>query len=174
MLLRQAIPSLSLLCAFLCPAMLFADGGTVQFRRNAGPFWVSLFSTPAPLRPGRVDLSVLLESKANHQPLLDAAVRIAVRKDDRTINLEATRAQATNKLLYACQADIPSSGRWDVEVIVDRNGQRASATGTLSVLDPLPPFLMYWPYFAIVPVFILLFAIHQFLRHRENQRKGQV
>jgi hypothetical protein len=174
MLLRQAIPSLSLLCAFLCPAMLFADGGTVQFRRNAGPFWVSLFTTPAPLRPGRVDLSVVLESKANHQPLLDAAVLIAVRKDDRTISLEATRAQATNKLLYACQANIPSSGRWDVEVIVDRNGQRASATGTLPVLDPLPPLLMYWPYFAIVPVFILLFAIHQFLRHRENRRKGQV
>lgn len=174
MLLRQAIPSLSLLCAFLCPAMLFADGGTVQFRRNAGPFWVSLFTTPAPLRPGRVDLSVLLESEANHQPLLDAAVRIVIRKDDRTINLEATRAQATNKLLYACQADIPSSGRWDVEVIVDRNGQRASATGTLSVLDPLPPLLMYWPYFAIVPVFILLFAVHQFLRHRENRRKRRV
>ncbi len=174
MLLRQAIPALSLLCAFLCPAMLLADGGTVQFRRNAGPFWVSLFTTPAPLRPGRGELSVLLESEANHQPLLDAAVRIVIRKDDRTINLEATRAQATNKLLYACQVDILSSGRWDVEVIVDRNGQRASATGTLSVLDPLPPLLMYWPYFAIVPVFILLFAIHQFLRYRENRRKRRV
>jgi len=172
--LRRAIPSLSLLCALLCPATLLADGGTVQFRQKTGPFWVSLFTTPAPLRPGRVDLSVLLESEATHQPLLDAAVHIVIRKGARTIILDATRAQATNKLLYASQADIPSPGRWDVKVVVDRNGQQAAAAGTLLVLDPLPPILIYWPYFAIVPAFILLFAIHQFLRHRENQRRRRV
>jgi hypothetical protein len=172
--LRRAILSLSLLCVVVCPATLFADGGTVQFRRQAGPFWITLFTSPAPLRPGAVDLSVLLEAEATRQPLLDAVVQIAIRKDNRTINLDATRAQATNKLLYASQADIPSPGRWDVNVVVDRNGQQGAAAGTLLVLDPLPPIFMYWPYFAVVPVFIVLFAIHQFLRHRENQRRRSV
>jgi hypothetical protein len=171
---RRAISSLSLICALLCPATVFADGGTVQFRQKTGPFWISLFTTPAPLRPGRVDLSILLESEATHQPLLDAVVHLVIAKDDRTINLDATRAQATNKLLYASQADIPSAGRWNVKVVVDRNGQQGTAAGTLLILDPLPPILVYWPYFAFVPVFILLFAIHQFLKYRENQRRRSV
>lgn len=172
--LRRAISSLPIICALLCPAMLFADGGTVQFRQQAGPFWISLFTTPAPLRPGRADLSILLESQATHQPLLDAVIHIVIRKDNRIINLDATRAQATNKLLYASQADIPSPGHWNATVIVDRNGQRATATGTLLVLDPLPPILAYWPYFAIVPIFILLFVIHQMLRQRELRERRRI
>ena len=82
--------------------------------------------------------------------------------------------QATNKLLYASQADIPSPGHWNATVIVDRNGQRATATGTLLVLDPLPPILAYWPYFAIVPIFILLFVIHQMLRQRELRERRRI
>lgn len=168
---RPVILSLSLLCALLCPAMLFADGGTVQFREKAGPFWVSLFTTPSPLRPGPIDLSVLLETEGTHQPLLDAVVHIVIEKNNRTIGLDATRSQATNKLLYASQANIPSPGPWHVKVMVNRNGRQATASGKLSVLEPLPPLLMYWPYFAVVPVFLLLFTIHQILRRRERGRR---
>jgi hypothetical protein len=42
------------------------------------------------------------------------------------------------------------------------------------VLDPLPPILAYWPYFAIVPIFILLFVIHQMLRQRELRERRRI
>src|SRR5262245_5830682 len=38
-----------------------ADGGAEQFERSAGPFVVTVFTTPSPLRAGLVDISLLIQ-----------------------------------------------------------------------------------------------------------------
>ena len=45
---------------FLAQPTAFADGGAVQFRTNAGPYVITVFTSPSPLSAGPADISVLL------------------------------------------------------------------------------------------------------------------
>jgi hypothetical protein len=154
------------LLAVALPAILIADGGTVQFRRAAGPFVVTLFSSPSPLRTGRADLSVLIETANGNEPVFDAAVRLALRRGNRNIEMAPSHAQATNKLLYAASPQLTAPGTWEAVVTVDRAGSHAEAGGTIEVLPGPPAVFSLWPYFALVPLFIFLFLLNQRLKRR--------
>jgi hypothetical protein len=91
-----------------CTNLLKADGGIVQFRKEAGPFLVTLFSSPSPLRTGPADLSVLVESSQTRTPILNATVSLHLRSTSgREADAAATHEQATNKLLYVAMPAIP-------------------------------------------------------------------
>jgi hypothetical protein len=148
--------------------IIFADGGTLQFHKEAGPFDVTLFSSPTPLRAGRADLSVMVQKTADRSSVQDAKVMLRLKKSERG-NVEeviapATQANATNKLLYAANVNLPSAGTWRVEVEVSANGVAASASGELTVLPPQAPAATYWGYFALVPFVILLFVFNRWLK----------
>src|SRR5579884_1996756 len=68
--LKRLVPAL-VFCA-----LLFADGGTLIFTRQAGPFLVTLFGAPEPVRAGPADLSVLVQRASDRTPVLDAQVRL--------------------------------------------------------------------------------------------------
>src|SRR6185369_1449073 len=88
-----------------------ADGGVVQFKKSAGPFVITVFTTPSPLRAGPVDISLLIQSRENQQPALDCQALVQLRKEGAmNIRSEATHEAAQNKLLYAAQAHIPEPG----------------------------------------------------------------
>lgn len=162
---------LALPALFLFAVRLWADGGIVQFRREAGPFVITLFSTPSPLRAGLADLSVLVESAQSRSPVLDASVTLQLRDEQGTeVSAPATRAQATNKLLYSALPVIPNAGMWTVRVNVARGRERATSEGPLQVLAAPPAVLHYWPYFAIVPCAVGLFALNQYLKAKERGR----
>jgi len=151
---------------------LLADGGTLQFRKAAGPFTVTLFTAPVPLRAGVGDFSVLVQDEQDNA-LVDGSVTIQLSKaDERDIVAKATTAQATNKLLYAARVELPSAGKWEVRVQVRREGLAGSASGGISVLSEEPPVVTYWLYFAVVPVGILLFVLNQWLKRKQRRRKG--
>lgn len=152
-------------------ALLKADGGIVQFRREAGLFVITLFSTPSPLRAGPADLSVLVESARSQTPVLDASVTLQLRDAHGTVvNAPATHAQATNKLLYAALPVIPNAGDWTVRVNVARGGETSTVAGTIQVLAASPALIHYWPYFAIVPCAVGLFALNQYLKAKQRRR----
>ena len=52
-----------------------ADGGLLRARQAAGPFIVSIFTAPEPLRAGPVDVSVFVQSSEG-DVLTDAVVDI--------------------------------------------------------------------------------------------------
>lgn len=154
------------LCLVRVPA--FADGGTLQFRKQAGPFTVTLFSAPVPLRAGAADLSVLVQD-AEENTLVDGAVTLLLSKSDQPdIVAEATTARATNKLLYAARVDLPEAGKWRVQVRVNRGGSNAAVDGEISVLPEEAPLLTYWPYFAVVPIGLVLFVLNQWLKGKQR------
>ena len=65
-------------CGVACvlpPRLLFADGGIVQFQKQAGPFFVTVFSAPVPLRVGAADLSVMVQKADDRSEVLDAMSR---------------------------------------------------------------------------------------------------
>ena len=72
----------ALLVVFLSVTMVAgvrADGGVIVLDGQAGPFLVTAFAAPAPLRAGPVDLSVLVRDAQSGQPVLDAEVRLVLR-----------------------------------------------------------------------------------------------
>ena len=165
--LVAAVPASVLLLT--CAALLRADGGVVQFRKAAGPFVVTLFSNPSPLRAGPADLSVLVESAQTRAPILDATVSLHLRSESgRETDAAATHERATNKLLYAALAAIPEAGTWEVQVTVSRQAGHATAGGRIQVLPAPPAMVHYWPYFAIVPCLIGLFILNQYLKARKR------
>src|SRR5690348_8298122 len=58
-----------------------ADGGVVQLEKAAGPFVVTVFTTPSPLRAGPIDISLMIQSRENQQPLLDCQALVQLRKE---------------------------------------------------------------------------------------------
>lgn len=157
------------------PAILFGDGGTLQLRKPAGPWIVTVFSTPVPLRAGVADLSVMVQTAQDRKTVLDAGVKLHLTKSSATDVVEiiapATRSQATNKLLYAARVTLPSAGKWRLEVDVKEKASVASVSGEIAVLPLQPPAMARWPYFAFVLLVVLLFAMNQWLKRSRRLRR---
>ena len=149
--------------------LLLGDGGTLQFQKQAGLLLINVFSAPVPLRVGTADLSVLVQRAADRSNLLDCAVVLELSKrGERAMRAHATRAQATNKLMYAAQIVFPSPGDWHVNVEINAQGNTVQVDGNVNVLPEQEPAIAYWPYFAVLPVTVALFALNQWLKARRT------
>lgn len=147
-----------------------ADGGTVQFQKSAGPFVITVFTTPTPLRAGPVDVSVMIQSREDHQPVFDCQALIQLRKEGRTsIRSEATRDAAQNKLLYAAQVNVPGSGLWELEAEIRHGNDLVKVAGDISVAPSSSVLVVYWPSLALPPLFISLFVVNQWLKRRSTK-----
>jgi hypothetical protein len=156
----------------LAQASALADGGTVQLRKQAGPFMITVFTAPAPLSAGPVDISLLLQNRNGLEPVLDASVSLILRSEASGAEMQArpTREQAQNKLLYAAPVTLAESGKWQLDVTILRNGERTESTG---IIDVAPAFEMassYWGYIAFPPLIIVAFVV----RERLIRRKAKV
>jgi hypothetical protein len=152
---------------------VFAHSGTVQLRREAGGFAITVFTSPAPLSVGRADISVLIQAGAGLDPVLDSDVQLVLHSETSNVEFEAhpTRAQAQNKLLYAAPVIFSKPGKWHVGVVVSRNGQKTSAMGTLEVVPAGPRAVSYASYIAFPPVMVVLFVIRERLIYRRAMRR---
>jgi hypothetical protein len=152
-----------------------ADGGVVIFQRVSPPFFVTLFSTEMPLRPGPADLSVLLERPDGRSPILDAQVFIELEHEaGMIIRTEATRSQARNKLLYCSLIKLPAAGHWKMRLHVSRGDTGAEVLSNLVVAAPQPVLISHWELIAVPPIIIILFILNQWLRRRAfNKRRRQ-
>jgi hypothetical protein len=145
---------------------LLADGGALLFQNQAGTLMISVFASPTPVTPGPVDLSVMVQNVSNHSIVEDARVMLKLQRGGTRIETAAAREQASNKLLYAAHLNLlpDSEGDWRLTVQVSSPETAASAEGALHV-SPRPPALVaYWPYFAVVPLAIVLFALNRWLK----------
>lgn len=144
----------------------------MQFQKRSGPLLVTLFSAPVPLRTGIADLSVMVQKASDRSDVLNAEVTMQLTKaGEPRINISATRAQSTNKLLYAVRVVLPSAGTWHVRVNVQSRDGNAEVSGDVGVQPREGPLTDYWPYFALVPIGVGLFGLNQWLKAR--QRSGR-
>lgn len=162
----------SWLLAF-APSIARTDGGAVRYSERHLDRIVTIFTSPTPLRTGRVDISILLQDAETgtavthvpidvHAELLDAQ---GVRQ--RTLDARATSNAATNKLLCAAELNLPTPGHCRIEVSVKGLGSGPIGLD-VDVEEGLPPWVetliwMGWPLVAIA-----LFAIHQSLVCRKR------
>jgi hypothetical protein len=139
-----------------------ADGGAVCVKADVAPFTV-------PLRAGPVDVSVMVQDLASGTPILDAEVELRLTRTgggDAALHVPALRASATNKLLYAAVFDLPAAGSWAVRAGVRRGDTTGEVACTVDAAERTPAPIAFWPYFALPPVVIVLFLLHQRLRAR--------
>jgi len=164
-----AIALLSGIACVLLISVAQADGGTVQFTKSAGPFAITVFTAPSPLRAGLVDISLLIQSSDNQPPLLDCVAEVQLRKEDEaSMSSVATHEAAQNKVFYAAQVNIPKSGVWDLEVTIRRGDDSATVSEAITVAPSNPVLLVYWRSLAIPPIFVSLFALNQWLKRRRS------
>ncbi len=145
----------------------FADGGIVQIQRSAGPFVITVFTAPAPLRAGMAEISIMIQDSNNQHPVLDAEVTVILQRGGgKAIKAEAKREKSKNKLLYAALLNLPEAGRWEIGVTVVKNSEEIGISGVLTVAPPHPFLLTYWWVLALPPVTIGLFVLNQWLKRR--------
>jgi hypothetical protein len=153
---------LKLAAAFLLTAtILFADGGSILLRRQSGPFLVTVFGTP---QAGPNDFSILVQNASDRSPILDAQVEIQIAGS----TARATRDAATNKLLYAAALHLHHSGRYELQVNISRNREAASVRGPIAIPPAPTPWRAFWPYYALVPAAISLFALNQWIKKKRR------
>jgi len=175
-----------------------ADGGTVLLNEARGPFSVTVFVAPDAAPDGLTDVSVLVQWRTNGQVVLDAKVSLALdppigstmsqsdpvcglpsaaagfQSPDGTqlqMTVRATRAQASNKLLYAAPLDLCAAGDWRLHVNVSRGGDIARFDCRLPVLKESPKLAGLWVYLAFPPIAITAFALNQKLRRHALEQE---
>jgi len=161
----------ALVAPALAPHAARADGGVVRARVDRGALTITLFTNPTPLRVGAADISVLVQDRASHEALLDAAVEVRLESlEDATAeaSVPLSREAATNKLLQAASLRLAAPGRFHLVAVVRRGDQRAEVAAEVEVAPPLPALLALWPYLALPPVVVGIFLVHQWLRRRAS------
>ena len=156
------------LAIILARATALADGGTVQLREDAGPFVITVFTSPAPLSAGPADISLLLQNRNGLEPVLDANVSLVLRDPSGAeIRARLTREQAQNKLLYAAPATLANPGKWRLDITILKDGQRTGAKGTIDVAPAPEMAASYWSYVAFPPIMIVAFLVRERLIRRK-------
>ncbi len=141
--LKYAVPAISLLALMLMvAAQVRAHGiGTPQvINELAGPYIISIWTDPDPLRVGEAHVTVAVMDSETESPILDARVLVELTwLDDPSILLTApaTRENATLKIVYVAIFEPPQAGEWQGTVLVDGpNGSGVVAPFTVSILSP--------------------------------------
>jgi hypothetical protein len=142
-----------------------ADGGFVELNQEVGPFVVTVFSAPDPLRAGPVDISVLVQDRGSRQPVLDGEVLVRLQSPAGVTLVErATREAAQNKLLYSALINLTEAGLWELEVTIKHGTDTAKVQGQKSVAAPRPFLISYWRSLSLPPIVVVVFALNQWLR----------
>jgi hypothetical protein len=155
-------------------AAAYGDGGRLQMRQAAGPFVVSLFSTPESLAVGPADLSVMVEEQGSNEVLLDEDVVVTLTSADaRTTPVVAhlSHVHSTNRLLEDAVIQLPHAGRWHAVIHIREAGREATASTDLMVANYSARRGTVW-FFAVLPICaIALFAWVQVAKRRARRRK---
>src|ERR1700752_3715194 len=176
-----------LLAISLClVANAFGDGGSVQRHSVSGPFEITLFAEPPLPRAGQIDFSVLIQDAKTGEPVMDAAVTMALTPVKVHQNAQPTwyppscavsaptdlaavpllHSGASNRLLYGALVEIPAAGVWHVRTEVQRGDEHASVEGSVDVADPFPPVANYWPWFLFPIIAVGLYVLRSHIQGR--------
>jgi hypothetical protein len=156
---------------FLLPSLAAADGGTVRLSEQKGNYRVTVFTAPALVRAGPVDVSVLVQDATTGEPVSDVAVTIEATRlgpPAVTSHHRATTEAATNKLYHAATFDLPEPGQYALTISVAGALGEAQVHFELEAADHMPPCLTLWLWVSWPALVILVFGIHQILIRRKS------
>ena len=131
------------------PRTVQAHGGGAPQLTNAdaGPYLVSAWTQPDPIRVGELHITVAVSEppqpgdtdRETGDLVLDATVSVGVdpvNQAGETLIVPATRDNAVNKLFYEADLELPAEGQWQVDILVEGP---AGAGNTGFAVEALPP-----------------------------------
>lgn len=152
-------------------SLVHADGGILQFTRASNGYTITVFTSPAPVRVGAVELSVLVQDSNSRALSPDIGVRVmakSVNMPDRRLSSEASAVAATNRLFRVARIDFPEPGVWIVEITVGAGPEQVMLSGEIEVAKALPKWLELGPWLGVPVVAVMLFAVHRGLVRRRS------
>jgi hypothetical protein len=173
-LVRRVSGVLPISVLFALPAPALADGGALRLSEKRGNYQIAVFTSPTPLRAGLVDISVLAQDAATHEPLSDVQIVVNAAHRDRrgaVIHRPAKFEAATNKLFQAAALNLNEPGWWRVDIGIDGPLGEELVALDIEAEKPLPRYLAMWPWLTWPALPILLFGAHYFLVSR-SARSG--
>lgn len=159
----------------------WADGGAIISRQKVDNLDITVFASPAPLRAGPVDVSVLVQEAGSVAPVMDATVEVVWNGSPQAPvewlppccsmgaldRVSALRGHSQNKTLYSAIVPVKSAGPSQFSVRVQRGDVSAAISCDVQVQPPRSPILAYWPFLAFPPFFVAGFALHQRLSRKK-------
>jgi hypothetical protein len=153
--------------SLLFAAVARADGGVLRLSQASGPFVISVFTAPEPLRAERAEVSVLVQAESS--VVLDALVELRLRAPGGVEQtLAATRAAAGNQLLQSASVELRPAGRWELAVTARRAGTAATVSCDLDVGPASPGLTAQWLPLLLPALCILLFLWRERSRGRRR------
>jgi hypothetical protein len=127
------------------PAQAHGGGEPQLVNAQAGPYRVSAWTKPEPIRVGTMHLSVAVSESPGQGSsgeetgdlVLDAAVHVQMNPRSRPgpgLVTSATRQDAVNKLFYEADMELPAEGQWQVVISVEGAAGTGSASFDIDVL----------------------------------------
>ncbi len=174
--------------AIILARSAWADGGTIRFQGDAGPFHITLFTLPPILTAGAIDATVLVQDRTGLNPLIDADVTYglaaesgpatqtaawlppacAMNPPPLLTSIPATLGHGENRLLYGAYLQIPYSGSWRIKIDIRRGTEHETVSALLAVHPPAPPVMAYWQLFILPPLCVLGFIVNRSARSRNR------
>jgi len=172
-----------------------ADGGTIRLQAQQGLFRITVFTAPEILRPGPIDVSVLVQRADTSAVDFGANVELRLLppagvvlpavdpfcgpngeawsrqwtntlESTRSTQVQANRREATNKFLQAARLYPSVPGHWRLEVQIQRAGSQEVFLCELPIVSGANSSTPVVLVLALPPLFIFLFAAHQTLSRR--------
>jgi hypothetical protein len=169
------------------PSVARPDGGVVRAKETHGSFIITIFSPPYASATTPTDVTVLVQRQSSCVVVLNADVTLGFVSPTveggkpafgtidvvcgRATSLEVTNARRSqaNKLLYGASVILPRPGSWRLWVTVREGGEEAKIACSLPIGSSSGQMTALWPYLALPPVVIALFALNLWLRsHQRN------
>lgn len=118
-------------------------GGTAQLtNEDIGPYWISVWTSPEPVREGTLHVTVSVAEPGEEgerqagPPVLDATVDLLLIPPEGTmdaVSAEATTEQSANKLFYEADMQLPAAGEWRAHIDVQGEEGSGQAAFDLAV-----------------------------------------
>jgi hypothetical protein len=145
------------LVAWLLLTGVARGDGVLRLSQASGPFTISVFTAPEPLRAGRAEVSVLVQERST--VVLDAAVELRLRAPDGAEDtLAVAHAAGNNQLLQSAFVELRTPGRWELAVAARRAGISATVSCSLDVAPASAGLGAHWALLALPALCILLFV----------------
>jgi hypothetical protein len=152
------------------PATALADGGALRCSERVGDLRVSVFSSPAVLRVGMIDVSVLVQDADTQEICDDVPVSVRLESvDGVAIPLQetATSAAATNRLFKTALFEVSTAGTWRATVSLSDASSATPISLDLEIVPPPPPWLQLAPWIGWPFAVVAMFLVHQRLAARK-------
>ncbi|MGH7178739.1 MAG: hypothetical protein ACREJC_15280 [Tepidisphaeraceae bacterium] len=142
------------------------DGVVLRARETCDQYIIAVFSPPGLNAMAAADLWIVVRNRQTGEVVSDVSVELALASSALCGQPQVLQCTASNGSGYKARINLASAGDWPMRIVVRRGNHAAEATCTLPVAASARRVAVLWPYLAIPPVTIALFAVNQWLRGR--------